>query len=99
MLATKTAVNEFRSALIRNGTMQEQLRANRLLKRITTIADDPSALYRGISPSNKIGANDLLIFGTGDKLGIPTVSNDKRFAKTFFNRTGVPVNIIWVAPY
>lgn len=57
MFATQTAVDEFRAAMVRTGSLQEQLRANRLLNRLTVVPDNPSASFSALTPSRNIGAN------------------------------------------
>ena len=99
MFATQTAVDEFRAAMVRTGSIQEQLRANRLINRLTVVPDNPSASFSALTPSRRMGANDIGIFGTADRLGMEILTTDKTFMRTFYNRTGQTINGQWFAPY
>lgn len=78
MVMTQTAVDEFKNVLKVAGPI-EQARAINFLNRVNIIADDPSVRALGLVLTKKVGSNDKLIFGTGDKLGIQTVTADRRF--------------------
>ena len=54
------------------------------LMSVRTIPDSPSARVMALnvgskSLQKKLGQNDRIIFGTGDQLGIPTVTADQKF--------------------
>lgn len=81
MMMTETAETEFRSAASRLAGPEEAARAERLMGRVTVIPDDPSARVAGLTVTKKVGANDRLIFGTGDRMGIQTLTSDARFVR------------------
>lgn len=78
---TQTAANELRSIVGAVGGPLEQARAVELLRRVNIIADNPSARVAGLRLTKSIQANDRIIFGTGDQLGIPTWSSDAKFGR------------------
>ena len=80
MVMTETALGEFRGTL-RVAGPQEAARAGRFLKRVDIVPDSPSTRAVGLRITKKVGSNDRLIFGTGDQLGIPTMSADEKFVR------------------
>ena len=98
MLVTQKAVDEFREAIMRTGTISEKLRANKLLAKLTVVPDSPSPAFQ-IASSRRLGADDLKIFGTADNLGVEILSTDRTFMRTYFRRTGTPINGQWFSPY
>ena len=71
----------------------QRFRLWRLEKRITRIADNPSSRFQ-ISPSNRLKQNDLVIFGTGDRLGVTTLTVDADFVRAFQNRFSTTLDVI-----
>ena len=65
---TETAVNEFRNIVNGAGGVLEQSRAERFLNRVTIIPDNPSVRAMELQVTRKVGANDKIIFGTGDNV-------------------------------
>lgn len=80
MIMTETALGEFQGTL-RVAGPQETARAGRLLDRVQIIPDNPSARAAGLQVTKKVGANDKVIFGTGDRLGAPTMTADEKFVR------------------
>ena len=76
MLLCATADREFRSAVGRYGGPLEQSRARRLLARVMLVPDSPSPLAAALRPTNHLGLEDIIIFGTGDALGVVTMTGD-----------------------
>ncbi len=60
------------------GGVLEQARASRFLQRITIIYDNPSFRALKLQPTRKLGVNDIIILGTGDRLGIITITADAK---------------------
>jgi hypothetical protein len=81
LVMTRTAVTEFISIAFTIGGISEQDRANRFLKRIQTIPDSPSSRALNLRPTRKIGKQDIIILGTGDELGIVTLTADSKAVK------------------
>ena len=81
MVMTETAVNEFRNIVNGAGGVLEQSRAEEFLNRVTIIPDNPSARAMELQVTKKVGANDKIIFGTGDNLDIVTMTSDAKFVR------------------
>ena len=63
------------------GGVLEQDKAERFLNRVTIIPDNPSVRAMELQISKKVGANDKIIFGTGDNLNIVTMTSDAKFVR------------------
>lgn len=81
LLITRTAITEFISIAFTIGGNSEQARANRFLKRVQTIPDRPSQRALNLKPTRKLGEQDIIILGTGDRLGIVTLTADAKAVK------------------
>jgi hypothetical protein len=62
----------------RFGGPLEQARAQRLLNRVDIIPDAPSARAAGLTPTRNLDINDIKILGTGDRLGVATLTADRK---------------------
>lgn len=93
MVMTETAQREFNAAVSRLAGPQEAARAERLMGRVNVVPDDPSASVAGLSLTKKVGANDRLIFGTGDKMGVQTLTSDAKFVRGAAAQ-GVDLNVL-----
>jgi len=80
MQMTRTALAEFQGTLRSAGPL-EAARAQRFLARVRIIADNPSLRAISLRVTKSVGANDIIIFGTGDQLGITTMSSDAKFMR------------------
>jgi RHS repeat-associated protein len=80
MQMTQTALGEFQGSLRSAGPL-EAARGQRFLNRVSIIPDNPSARAMGLNITKKVGANDRIIFGTGDNLSIPTMTSDAKFLR------------------
>ena len=78
MMMTQTAFDEFTAIVQRVGGQSEQDRASRFLQRVTIIPDNPSARALNLQPTRRLGANDIIILGTGDQFGIVTMTADAK---------------------
>jgi Protein of unknown function (DUF1308) len=72
--------------LLYYGTRTENARAALLLGFAKPVADAPSANSLRITPSDATGVNDIIIFGTGESLGMSTFTADARFVRTAANK-------------
>ena len=81
MMMTETAVNEFKNIVNSVGGPLEQARAQRFLSKVKIIPDNPSKRALSLQTTKKVGANDIIIFGTGDNLGIITMTSDAKFVR------------------
>ena len=78
LLMTKTAFNEISEYAIRSdktASLYELL----AVRKISVIADTPSTRAMELKTTRRVGDNDKIIFGTGDALGIKTVTTDAKF--------------------
>ena len=94
---TETAVKEFKNIVNGAGGALEQARTKRLLNRVTIIPDNPSARAINLQITKKVGANDKIIFGTGDNLNIVTMTNDAKFVRGA-SAQGVDFNVYVHSP-
>jgi len=78
LVMTVTAEAEFRQLISQFAGPLESARAIRLLGRIAIIADNPSARAQRLRPTNNLEPTDIIVFGTGDRLGIITTTSDRR---------------------
>jgi len=77
MVMTATALAEFSGTLKAAGA-NEAARAARFLGRVTEVPDAPSARAAALTPTRRLGANDITIMGTGDQLGATTFTSDAK---------------------
>lgn len=76
IVITQTAFDEFMAIVQRIGGQYEQDRSSRFLQRVTIIPNAPSARALNLQPTRRLEANDIIILGTGDRLGIVTMTAD-----------------------
>ncbi len=76
LLMTRTAISELLSIAFTIGGDSEQARAQRFLQRVQTIPDQPSERALTLKPTRKLGEQDIIILGTGDHLGLITLTAD-----------------------
>ncbi len=100
MVMTQTAHDEFSEALGRLGGAKEKARGKKFLDRVTVIPDDPSDRVMNLKPTKRIKPPDQNVFGTGDKMGITTITSDKKFpasaADRGFQKDGAVVLDVYV---
>ena len=80
MVMTQTAAVECAGLLSVTGPA-EAARAQRLMRRVEIIPDNPSVRAMALRETRRVGAADKIIFGTGDQLGIPTMTSDAKFVR------------------
>lgn len=98
LIMTRTAVTEFISIAFTIGGVSEQARANRFFKRIQTVPDSPSQRALNLRPTRRIGEQDIIILGTGDRLGIVTLTADSKAVKAALAQ-GVDFQVYVHPPY
>ncbi len=81
LVICRTAITEFIDIAFTIGGSFEQDRANRFLRRVKTIPDNPSPRSIRLKPTRKLGEQDIIILGTGDSLGIVTLTTDAKAVK------------------
>ncbi len=78
MVITTTAFEEV-SLYAEKYDKQKELAILLKARDIKTIPDNPSERAMSLTTTRKVGENDKIIFGTGDKLNIKTISSDAKF--------------------
>jgi hypothetical protein len=78
-------------------SLLEQARTNRFLQRIIIIYDNPSPRALKLQPTRKLGVNDIIILGTGDRLGIVTTTADAKAVRAA-SAQGVDFNVYIHSP-
>jgi hypothetical protein len=78
MVMTRTAADEFQSAVSRLAGPMEKTAADDLMSQVSVVADNPGARAAALSVTRGIGANDISVFGTADRLGITIFTSDLR---------------------
>jgi hypothetical protein len=79
LVVAQTALREFLTGNIRAAGPQERVLVAALLARVTVVPDNPSPRAVALRETQKISAEDKIIFGTGDQMGIRTVTSDVKF--------------------
>jgi Protein of unknown function (DUF1308) len=80
MVMTQTAAAEFAGPL-RVAGPAEAARAQRFMRRVEIIPDNPSVRAMALRETRRVGAADKIILGTGDQLSIPTMTSDAKFVR------------------
>lgn len=78
MIATQTALTEFVRGVNNLAGPTESIAATALLTQIQPVFDNPSARFLALIPVASLGTNDIIIFGTGDQLGVQTLTGNIR---------------------
>jgi predicted nucleic acid-binding protein len=92
MVITQTAFEEFTRIVQGSGGVLEQRRASRFLQLVTLIPDNPSPRALSLQPTRRLEPNDIIILGTGDQLGIVTMTADVNAIKSALAQ-GVDFNV------
>lgn len=98
MVMTHTAFNEFTTIFQQSGGVLEQARASKFLQKVVVIPDNPSARALTLQPTRRLGANDIIILGTGDQLGIVTMTADAKAIRAA-SAQGVDFSVYVHSPY
>jgi hypothetical protein len=87
----QTAATEFEDAVRRLAGPTEKDRAAHLMLAVLVVPDDPSERMARLRTTRQLGANDIQIFGTADRLGVQIFTSDAAAARAI-RAQGVPVN-------
>ena len=98
IVMTERALMEFYNQLGTIAGRQEREMANIFLLVVEQVADDPSDRVARLRETQRVGANDKIIFGTADKLGIATITGDMRFVEGA-RAQGVDLDVLPHEPY
>ncbi|MEX0269063.1 DUF1308 domain-containing protein [Leptolyngbyaceae cyanobacterium UHCC 1019] len=92
LVMAKTAFDEFVNIVKYSGGSSEQARANRFLQRVTVVPDNPSISAQALQPTRSLDPNDIIILGTGDHMGIITMTADAKAVRAA-SAQGVDFNV------
>lgn len=81
LVMTVTAFSELKNIVRIIAGIREKTRAKAFKERLIIIPDDPSSRSLNLTPNRKLGENDIIILGTGDRLGIVTMTADAKAVK------------------
>jgi RHS repeat-associated protein len=81
MVMSQTAASEFQGAVARLAGPTEKAFAGELMRQVHVVADNPSAEAAALRLTGRVGANDIVIFGTADRMGIPIFTSDGAFLR------------------
>lgn len=98
LVMVQTAYDEFLRIIHASGGSTEQERAERFLQRVTIVPDNPSSAAQTLKPTRRIGAKDIIILGTGDQMGIVTMTADVKAVRAA-SAQGVDFNVYHHPPY
>lgn len=98
LVMAKTAVDEFVNIIQYVGGVLEQERANRFLNRVMVVHDNPSIAAQTLQPTRSLDPNDIIILGTGDQLGIVTMTADAKAVRAA-SAQGVDFNVYLHPPF
>ena len=98
MVITQTAFDEFTCIVQRSGGVLEQERTSRFLQILTITSDNPSARALSLRPTRRLEENDIIILGTGDQLGIVTMTADVNAVRSALAQ-GVDFNVYIHSPF
>lgn len=98
LLMTQTAFDEFVNIIQYSGSILEQERASRFFNRVMIVPDNPSKISQTLQPTRSLDPNDIIILGTGDKMGIVTMTADAKAVRAA-SAQGVDFNVYLHSPY
>jgi predicted nucleic acid-binding protein len=98
LMMAQTAFDEFTNIVKYSGGSLEQERANRFLERVTVVPDSPSIAAQALKPTRSLDPNDIIILGTGDQMGIVTMTADAKAVRAA-SAQGVDFNVYLHPPY
>lgn len=92
LVMAQTAFDEFVNIIQYSAGALEQDRANRFLDRVTIVPDNPSVAAQTLKPTRSLDPNDIIILGTGDQMGIVTMTADAKAVRAA-SAQGVNFNV------
>lgn len=78
LIMAATAYAELTKIMNGNPGQNEQSNLALFLPSVIVVPDQPSARAKALIPSKSLGVDDIIILGTGDQLGIVTMTADRR---------------------
>ncbi len=92
LVMAQTAFDEFVNIIQYSGGALEQDRASRFLDRVMVVPDNPSSTAQTLQPTRSLDPNDIIILGTGDQMGIVTMTADAKAVRAA-SAQGVDFNV------
>jgi hypothetical protein len=88
-----TAIREFRRLVSLNAGTLEGVSAQIFLSKVRQVPDNPSPRVMALTQSKALGPLDKIIFGTGDKMNMITMTSDADFVSAAAHH-GVPLRAV-----
>lgn len=98
LVMVQIAFDEFVNIAQRSGGNLEQARATRFLQSVVVVPNNPSPAAQSLQPTRSLSNNDIIILGTGDCLGIVTMTADAKAVRAA-SAQGVNFNVYLHSPY
>jgi len=98
MIMTQTAFDEFINIVQYSAGSLGQIRASRFLQKVIVVPDNSSSRSQKLKPTRSLDPNDIIILGTGDQMGIVTMTADAKAVRAA-SAQGVNFNIYLHLPY
>lgn len=92
LVMAKTAFDELVNIVKYSGGSSERARTERFLQRVTVVADNPSIAAQALQATRSLDPNDIIILGTGDHMGIITMTADAKAVRAA-SAQGVDFNV------
>ncbi len=78
LVMTQAAMEEFKAIVKYSAGVKEKARSLRFLHRVRMIPNAMSEAAQSLRPTRQLGEEDIMILGTGDRLGIVTMTADAK---------------------
>ncbi|MBV8887987.1 MAG: DUF1308 domain-containing protein [Chroococcidiopsidaceae cyanobacterium CP_BM_RX_35] len=98
LVMVQTAFDEFVNIIKSSGGALEQERASRFLNRIVVMPDNPSIVAQALQPTRSLDHNDIIILGTGDQMGVVTMTADAKAVRAA-SAQGIDFKVYLHPPY
>lgn len=92
LVMAQTAFDEFMNIIKYSGGALEQERASQFLNRVMVVPNNPSIAAQALKPTRSLDPNDIIILGTGDQMGIVTMTADAKAVRAA-SAQGVNFNV------
>jgi predicted nucleic acid-binding protein len=98
LIMAQTAFDEFCTIVRYSAGVLEQARAKQFLQRVTIVPDRLSPKAQALKPTRSLDPNDIIILGTGDHMGIVTLTADAKAVRAA-SAQGVDFNVYLHSSY
>ncbi|KAF8090443.1 hypothetical protein N665_0476s0022 [Sinapis alba] len=80
-IVCKSVVSEFKELVSMYAGLNEKQRAEKLLKRLMVVNDNPTERVMGLPTTRKLAMKNKIVFGTGDRWEAPTLTANMGFVR------------------